>query len=58
MTQPSDPEPPVFPTEVDDLTFASDRATSPVGEAAPEEQPEVTPSGRPAGGRPAAPRTP
>jgi hypothetical protein len=58
MTQPPEPELPAFPSEVDDLVFDSDRATSPVGEAAPEEQPEVTPSRRPAGGRPVAHRSP
>jgi hypothetical protein len=58
MTQPSEPELPVFPSEVDDLVFEGERATSPVGEPAPEEQPEVRSSRRPAGGRPAAHRSP
>jgi hypothetical protein len=58
MTQPSEPELPVFPTEVDDLVFDTDGATSPAGEAAPEEQPDVTSSRRSAGGRPAVSRSP
>lgn len=58
MTQPREPEPPVFPSEVDDLAFDSPGAAAPSGDSVPGEPPDVTPPGTPAGGRPGAHRSP
>lgn len=57
MTEPREPEPPVFPSEVDDLAFDGLGAPSPSGDGVAGEPPDVMPPGTPAGGRPAAHRT-